>query len=182
MSKVAIVFTDGVEEIEGLTVVDLVRRAKIQIDMISIKDIKTIEGSHGISFQTDMLYKDADMDSYDMLVLPGGPGTQNLKAYKPLHEDIIKFNAAGKNIAAICAAPTVFGMLGLLEGKNACSYESCEEGLIGAKVLRDEVVTDGNITTSRGVGTAIAFALRLVELLKSKEEADALGKSIMYKL
>jgi len=182
MSKIAIFMADGLEEIEGLTVVDLLRRENIEIDMISIMGGLSITGAHGIKMEADMLYEDADIDSYDMLVLPGGgPGTANLKAFKPLHEDIKRFNAAGKNIAAICAAPTVFGMLGLLEGKNACAYESCEDGLTGANVLREEVVVDGNIITSRGMGTAIAFGLKLVEILKDADTAATLGKNIMYK-
>lgn len=181
--RVAVFLADGFEEIEGLAVVDLLRRAKIDTDTISIMGDKVIHGSHDINLDADMLYEDADIDSYDMLVLPGGGvGTQNLKAFKPLHEKIIQFNDAGKYIAAICAAPTVFGMLGLLSGKNACSYESMESGLTGANVLRDEVVVDGNIITSRGMGTAIEFGLKLVEIITDKDTAQSLGKSIMYKL
>ena len=151
--------------------------------MISIMGSKTITGAHDIKVEADILYEDADIDSYDMLVLPGGgPGTKNLKAFTPLHENIKAFNSKGMNIAAICAAPTVFGMLGLLNGKNACCYETCEPELTGANVLRDEVVVDGNIITSRGMGTAIAFGLKLVEIIKDKQTADTLGKNLMYRL
>lgn len=182
MSKIAIFMANGFEEIEGLTVVDILRRAGKTIDMISIDNGEMVTGSHGISIKTDLAIKDANFAEYDMLVLPGGqPGTNNLKACKEVTDKIIEFNNAGKYIAAICAAPTVFAGLGLLEGKNACCYESCEPDLTGANVTRDEVTVDGNIITSRGMGTAIAFGLKLVEMFDGEEVAKKLGSSLMYR-
>ena len=116
-----------------------------------------------------------------MLILPGGvPGTPNLKAHKGLQQLICKSAEQGIYLAAICAAPTVYGELGLLKGKKATCYPGLENGLLGAEVVYDNVATDGNFITSRGVGTAIDFSLRLVELLKNKAEADKIAKAIVY--
>ena len=116
-----------------------------------------------------------------MLILPGGqPGTTNLSQYKPLTDLLTEWNAKGKKMAAICAAPTVFGGLGLLNGRKATCYPGCESGLTGAQTSTDRVVTDGNITTSRGVGTAISFGLELVSILVDKKTADELKEAIVY--
>lgn len=182
MNKIAIFMADGVEEIEGLAVVDLLRRAGKVIDMISITDKTDINGSHGIIFKADKLAKDTDFNEYDMIVLPGGGvGTQNLKASAKVKEVVMDAVAKDKYIAAICAAPTVFASYGLLEGRNACCYETCEPDMAGAVVNRNEVTVDGKIITSRGMGTAIAFGLKLVEMFDGQDEAKKLGNAIMYR-
>lgn len=182
MNKIAIFMADGVEEIEGLAVVDLLRRAGKIIDMISITDKMDINGSHGIVFKADKLAGETDFNEYDMIVLPGGGvGTKNLKASAIVKEKVLDAVDKGKYVAAICAAPTVLASYGLLDGKNACCYESCEPDMAGAVVNRNEVTVDGKLITSRGMGTAVAFGLKLVEMFDGAEEAKKLGDAIMYK-
>ena len=181
MSKVGIFMADGCEEIEGLTVVDIVRRAKLEIETISITEKAEVTSSHQVTFKTDTTKAQADFDSYDAIVLPGGmPGTKYLGAYEPLCRLLEEKNSQGAYLAAICAAPSVLGDLGLLKGKKAICYPGFEERLTGADVTFEKVVTDGNITTSMGMGTAIVFALRLVELLCGADKAGEIKKSIRY--
>ncbi|MCH1981011.1 DJ-1/PfpI family protein [Ruminococcus sp. OA3] len=181
MAKVYIFLADGFEEVEGLTTVDLLRRAEIEVVMISIMGRHEVTGANGITVKADKLFEDIDVSDADMLILPGGqPGTTNLGAYKPLTEVLLKWNAKGGKLAAICAAPMVFGGLGLLKGRRATCYPGCEGGLDGAHTSEERVVTDGNITTSRGVGTAIAFGLELITILVNRETADTIKSSIVY--
>ena len=181
MSRVGIFLADGFEEIEVLTVVDILRRAGIDISMISINGKKKVTGAHGIALDTDEDIVQCDPDKLDMLVLPGGmPGTTNLAACEKLTEALKKADQEKRGIAAICAAPSVLGDLGFLKGKKAVCYPGFESRLTGAEVLAVPVVTDGHITTSRGMGTAIAFALELTKRLKDEETAKQVGRSILY--
>lgn len=184
MSKVSIFLADGFEEIEGLTVVDLLRRADIDIEMVSITGCLTIHGAHGIDVSADVLFENADFSATELFVLPGGmPGTLNLKAHEALGELLTAAFKAGKYVAAICAAPIVLGHLGILKGKKATCYPAAdlEAQLTGAEHLPVPVVTDGNVITSRGMGTAIDFAAVLIAKLKNQETADALLESIVYR-
>ncbi len=181
MSKVNIFFATGYEEVEALTVVDLLRRAGIETDMISVTGDLNVTSSHNVTVKMDRLFEQAD-ENADMLVLPGGmPGTTNLAQHKGLADMINRYNEAGKYIAAICAAPTVYGKMGLLEGKNATCFPGMESDLRGANKLTDKVVIDGNVITSRGLGTAIDFGLALVALLKGIGTAEELASKIVYK-
>lgn len=181
MSRVGIFLADGFEEIEGLTVVDILRRAGIDISMISINGKKKVTGAHGIALDMDEDIVQCDPDKLDMLVLPGGmPGTTNLAACEKLTEALKKADQEKRGIAAICAAPSVLGDLGFLKGKKAVCYPGFESRLTGAEVLAVPVVTDGHITTSRGMGTAIEFALELTKRLKDEETAKQVGRSILY--
>ena len=120
--QVYIFLSDGFEDIEGLTVVDLMRRAGIQIDTVSITDTKTVTTSHGIEMKTDCIFSETDFSDADMLVLPGGmPGTKYLGEYQPLKDLLTEFYEKGGKIAAICAAPSVFANLGFLKGRKATS-------------------------------------------------------------
>ena len=180
MSKVNVYLADGFEEVEGLTVVDLLRRVGIETDMVSIMGRKEITGARKIPVLADKLFE--EQDDPDVIVLPGGmPGTLHLKAHEGLADLIRKANKEGKLLAAICAAPTIYGEMGLLEGKNATCYPGMEDKLLGANWQEKPVVVDGNFVTSRGVGTAIAFALTLVTILKDEETAKSLANSIVYK-
>lgn len=183
MSKLGIFMADGCEEIEGLTVVDLVRRAGIEIEMISVSGEKNVTGSHKIAFQTDVSKADADFASYDGIVLPGGmPGTTHLMEDDTVNRVIKEFATSGKLVAAICAAPSVLGNAGLLEGKTATCYPGVEGKLTGADFVTDPVAKDGNIITSRGLGTAIDFAAEIVAYLKDQEAAKSLKESIVYRV
>lgn len=182
MSKAAVFLADGYEEIEGLTVVDLLRRAEITIDMVSVSGKRQITGAHNICVETDYLFEDYSFAEVDMLVLPGGmPGTRHLAAHSGLREKLIEFYREGKALAAICAAPSVLGQAGILEGKSAVCYPGFEETLVGASVSQEEVVTDGTVITSRGLGTAIPFSLAIITYLCDEETAARIGKSIIYR-
>jgi len=182
MKEVIVFLADGFEEIEGLTVVDVLRRAGITLDTVSIMDRKWVNGSHGIHVEADKIFGDVDVANTKMLVLPGGlVGMQNLEAHAGVRELIHRFYEEGKEVAAICASPTIFGRMGLLKGKRATAYPSMEDGLLGANVSFEGVVTDGNITTGRGMGVSIDFALRLVEILRDKKTADQIAEQIVYK-
>ncbi len=181
MANVYVFTADGFEEIEGLTVVDLMRRAGAQVQMVSISDGLAVKGSHGIEIKADTFFDDVDFDQADLMVLPGGmPGTLHLGEHEGLTGLLQDFAAKGKRVAAICAAPSVLGGLGLLKGKRAVCYPGFEDKLTGAQVEMEEVVTDGCITTSRGLGTAIPFALELISLLFGPEKAEEIKKSVIY--
>ena len=173
---------DGCEEVEALAVIDLLRRAGEEVELVSIHNKDMTQGSHGIGIKNDVMLKDIFVDAADTLFLPGGGvGTKNLKACEELSKLLVSHNAKGGRIAAICAAPTIYGEMGLLEGKNATCYPGMEDKLLGANWQEQPVVVDGNFVTSRGVGTAIAFALTLVTILKDEETAKSLANSIVYK-
>lgn len=182
MSKVCIFLADGFEEIEGLMVVDLLRRAGVNVTMASIMGRLAVTGRTDIEVKADCLFEEIEsFEDVDMLVLPGGmPGTNYLEAYEPLREQIFSFHNQGKKIAAICAAPTVFGKMGLLKGRKATCYPGMEDLLLGAVPMTDEVVVDGNITTSRGLGTALVFSLRLIEQLEGMKTAEKVAESVVF--
>lgn len=181
MSRVAVFFGTGYEEIEALTVVDILRRAGIETDMVSVMGEKSVTGSHKITVETDKLLAEVDFDQEDMIVLPGGmAGTNNLEACEPLMEQVDRFAADGRLVAAICAAPSILGHRGLLKGRKACSYPSFESHLEGAEVLHQPAVIDGNIITGRGMGAAIPFGLAILEKLKGREAAQQMAEKIVY--
>lgn len=181
MKKIAVFFADGNEEIEGLTVVDILRRAKQEVVTISVTGQKELHGSHGITFFADTLYEDADMASFDGVVIPGGmPGTTNLGAHEGVLSALREFDAQGKMVGAICAAPSVLGQAGLLKGKRATCHPGWEEKLTGAILSEETAVTDGNIITSRGMGTAIDFSLAMLKLLTDEETVAKVREGIVY--
>ncbi len=181
----AIVFlADGFEEVEGLTVVDLLRRAEIQVETVSIMNSKSnkVEGRSHITVRADLMFDEADFKNADLLVLPGGqPGTTYLGEHEGVKKLLMDANAAGRKIAAICAAPSVFGKYGILDGRRATVYPGMENRLGKAEVvINEEVVVDGHITTSRGAGTAVPFALELIRQLRGEEIAESVRKSIVF--
>ena len=171
---------DGFEEIEAVTVADVLRRANIEVKMVSIMGKKEVIGAHGIIITADLFYAEADYQTCEMIVLPGGmPGTTNLGAHQGLLTQLKCFDESNKWIAAICAAPMILGQKGLLKDRKATIYQGMENYLTGATVLKDAVVTDGNLITSRGPGTATSFALEIVKQLKDKETADTVKLGMM---
>ena len=182
MSKVYVFLADGTEEVEALTAIDLLRRAKVEVVTVSIMGRKHIISSHQIGIAADEVFGASDYMDGDMIVLPGGlPGTTYLKEHEELRKVLLSYKEAGKYLAAICAAPTVLGSNGMLEGKQAVCYPGFEEELIGATVVAQGVVTDGQFITSKGLGTAIDFSLELVRVLVSAECANQIAKAIQYK-
>ena len=181
MAKVAIFLATGFEEIEALTVVDLLRRVQVEVDMVSITGEKRAVGSHGIVVETDKIINQLNFSEYDMLILPGGmPGTLNLEACEVLMTQIEAFYQQEKLLAAICAAPSILGHKGMLNGKTACCYPGFEKDLTGAQVSYESVCMDGNIITSRGMGCAVGFGLKIVETLLGEEVSKKLSEAIIY--
>ncbi len=180
--KVYMHLAEGFEEIEALTVVDVLRRAEIDIETVSVTDSKEVKGAHHIKVCADTLFEGADYDECGMIVLPGGmPGTVNLERHKELCKHIKKFNDEGKWIAAICAAPKVLGNLGILSEKPATCYPGFEGELKGAIIKDEPVVQAGRIITSKGPGTAMAFSLKIVEVLKERKTADKISEEMMVR-
>lgn len=184
-ARVAVFIADGLEEIEGLTVVDLLYRAAIPCDTVSISHDRTVTSSHKVTIVCDRTIYDDDFSfaDYRLIVLPGGvPGTPNLAACEPLIAELRRRMAEGQPVAAICAAPTILAELDLLKGRHATCYPDRQPTLIerGAIVDAGNVVIDGNLTTSRGMGTAIDFALSLIAQFKGQEEANRLSRAIVY--
>lgn len=179
--KVCVFLADGFEEIEGLTVVDLLRRAGIVVTTVSITGELTIHGAHGIDVQADELFENVSYKEQDMAVLPGGmPGTLHLGAHAGVKSVLEAFYEEKKYLAAICAAPSVLGKYGMLKGRTATSYPGFEEALEGAAYVYDKVAVDEFVITSRGMGTAIAFALKLIEVLLGTEKEKEIREAIIY--
>ena len=171
---------DGFEEIEALTPVDILRRVGKQVTTVGIGG-KTVTGSHGISVLADVADTDLVLTDADMIILPGGmPGTLNLDASPVVQNAIDVALANGAYIAAICAAPTILGKRGLLNGKKATCYPGMESDLMGAILGEDTVVQDGKIITAAGMGAALPFALKLTEVLCGAEIAKKLANAVVY--
>ena len=178
---VYILLAPGFEEMEALVPADLLRRAGLEVALTTVGPTM-VPGAHHITVQSDLAVDQVQLKAGDMVVLPGGiPGTPNLAANKTVTDTCVAFAKAGKKVAAICAAPSVLAALGLLEGKNATAHAAFQDKLAGAHVLDTEVVVDGNITTSYGLGGAIPFALELVRQLAGEAEADRIRSAIAYR-
>ena len=182
MAKVYVFMADGCEEIEALTPVDLLIRAGHEVKMVSIMGKPVITGAHGIQITTDLQIEDEDLEDGDLYICPGGlPGSQYLADCKKLTDLLVKKNAEGKRLAAICAAPGfVLGQLHLLEGKKATCYPGVEGKMIGAIPQSAPAVTDGNITTGRGMGAAVDFGLELVKVLADEAAAEAMAEDVVF--
>ena len=181
MKKTAILFAGGYEEVEALTVVDLLRRADVVCDIVALGDEREVTGSHGISVRADKAFRDTDFSVYDALILPGGlRGTARLAEDERVLELLQRFYHEKRLTAAICAAPTVLAKAGLLEGKKAVSHPSVADRLTGALPYDGPVAVDGTVITSRGLGTAIPFALTLVAFLVSADRAGEIAEAIVF--
>jgi 4-methyl-5(b-hydroxyethyl)-thiazole monophosphate biosynthesis len=174
---VLVPLAEGFEEIEAVTIVDLLRRADIEVHTASLTS-RRVTGSHGITVEADLVLDDAKAADYDMVVLPGGmPGAEHLKNDLRVIALLREFAAAGRFTAAICAAPGVLAHAGLLEGREATSFPGFlrADSAPGIRLSESPVVVDGKVVTSRGPGTAIDFSLALIGLLKGGEVAAAVG-------
>ena len=180
--------TEGFETVEALAVVDVLRRAGIETETVSVTGDPEVKSAQGIVVRADRVYDHfaSEEESADLLFLPGGPGsfsgTFSYDKVQGLKEIFLKHNEQGGLIAAICAAPSVLGKWGILKGKNATCFPGFEKDLAGATVQRApaRVVTDGNVLTARGMGTAIDLGLALVEKMKDETKALELGADIQY--
>jgi 4-methyl-5(b-hydroxyethyl)-thiazole monophosphate biosynthesis len=183
MNKVIVFLCEGCEEIELVTIADVLRRGGVEVQLTVIGEVLGIRGAHNMLLFYDQIFKRVNWDEVKMVVLPGGMGgTNEMKASKDVEEVVKKFiNDENRIVAAICAAPTALGKFGVLEGRKATCYPGLEGELTGAQVVDADVVVDGNLITSRGPATAMPFALELLKTLKGEETAEAVAKGMLYK-
>ena len=183
MKRSYIFLATGFEEIEALATADILRRANIDVTLVSIYPELEVSGAHGITVVTDTIFDACDFSDAEWLICPGGlPGADNLYAHTALTELLLAHNANGGNIAAICAAPAVvLAPLGIIKGKNATCYPGFEPKLTEgyATPQNQRVVTDGNIITANGPSSATPFALAIVEKAKGKETADEVAAGML---
>ena len=181
MSKVYVCMADGLEEVECLAVVDILRRGGVEVVLASMGEELLVTGSHGIRIQADCLWSKAACAECDAIFLPGGmPGTTHLAEHGELGEMLLKFKEEGKVLAAICAAPSVLGKYHCLEGKRATCYPGWEDKLVGAKHTGEGVVRDGNVVTGRGLGFAIDEGLELLKVLVSEAVSADVREAIQH--
>jgi len=183
MKRIAVFLAEGFEEIEAVSVIDVLRRAAIDTLVVSITGKAEVRGSHGIVVKADLLFEGVDFERVEGMVLPGGmPGSGNLKNHEKLKQRLKQFNEENKLLGAICAAPMVLGELGILAGKDVTCYPGFEQYLVQANLKSEPVVEDLNIITGCGAGAAIQFALRIVERLKSRDLAEEIRSKMMVPL
>lgn len=179
-NKVFVFLAEGFEEIEAVSIIDVLRRANIETWTVSTTGNTKVTGAHAITIEADILFENADFKDGKMLVLPGGmPGTRNLEAFTPLIKLIQEYYRAGKFVTAICAAPLILGKMMLLRNEEATCYPGFEDDLEGAVLSKQRVARSGKMITSKGPGTAIEFALKLVESLKDEASAASLAKALI---
>ena len=180
--KVLIHLADGFEEIEAITTIDILRRANIDTKTVSIKDCLQVIGAHGIEVRADIGFARANYEDADMIILPGGqPGSNNLAKHEGLAEKIKEQHSKGKWLAAICAAPLVFGQMGLLEGVEAICYPSFESELKGAEISTNTVVVSGKFITAKSPGVTMDFAIEIVKQLIGEEAAAQIEQGLIKK-
>jgi len=179
MPRVCVLLAAGFEEIEAVTIIDVLRRAELDVVTVAVAQ-NPVKGSHGVVLQADRALTDVKGEAWDMVILPGGlPGSTNLRDDPGVVDLLVRQAEKGKKIGAICAAPIALGKAGLLKGKKATSYPGFEDQLTGALYQQAAVVRDGNIITSRGPGTAMEFSLQIVADLKGRTAADSLRKGML---
>lgn len=193
MSKLAVFFAEGYEEIEALTVVDICRRCGLEVDMVAVpgaasqnnvaaQDERLVKSSHNVTVQMDKTIDQVNFDEYDMLVLPGGKlGTENLEAHAGLMAQVDAFYEGGRYVAAICAAPSILGHRGILRGRKACCYPGFESQLEGAEVTEGPVEISGKVVTGRGMGASVDFALAIAGIFCGQDKADEMAETICYR-
>jgi protein deglycase len=182
MKKVLIPLAPGFEEIEAITVIDILRRAGIEVTVAGTAKGE-IEGRNKIKVTPDVLLNDLGDRHFDMIVLPGGSaGTEHLKKDPRVKQILLTMAARGGYITAICAAPTVLSAVGLLKGKKVTSHPSVQRELSEANYSEERVVVDGSIVTSRSPGTAMEFAMKLVEILAGRAKVEEVNRGVLARL
>jgi len=182
MKTIYVFLAEGFEEIEALTPIDVLRRAELNVLTVSVMEEQVVTGAHGVPVVADRMFADIHLEDAEMLLLPGGlPGATNLDAHQGLSDMIVAFATERKPLAAICAAPLVFGNRGLLQGKKATCYPGFETYLTGAEYTAALVETDGNFITAKGPGAAMDFAFAIVEKYCGLEKVNELKQGMMIK-
>lgn len=179
--KAAVLWGNGFEPVEGCAPVDVLRRGGIDVVCVSVMETPSVEAAHGISFVADACVRDVDLDSFDLLVLPGGSlGVENLSACEPLRHALLARARENRPIAAICAAPMLLADLGILEGRRATCYPGCEGNFpADAYVKGPGVVVDGNLVTASGPGQAVDFGLACLKLLAGDDVARSVAEGML---
>lgn len=176
---VEILLANGFEEVEALTVADMLRRAEIEVNLVSTESDIFVTGNHNICVKCDKMLD--SVSDCDMIVLPGGiPGVPNLMANPKVMSIVENQFKSGKNIAAICAAPWILGQLGITDGIEAVCYPGFEDKLTGATISQKNAITDKNVTTSKAAGTAMDFAFEIIRVLKGVSAAVKVKNSIYF--
>lgn len=179
MAKVAVILADGFEEVEAMAIIDVLRRAEIEVTIAGLHDGHVLS-ARNVKVIPDTVIDTIKAEDFEMIVLPGGqPGSDNLNADKRVKALIRDFNNKGKLTGAICAAPYVLANAGILDGKHVTSYPSYKDKLGSALYEEKTVVEDGNVLTSRGVGTALCFGLAIVKKLVGREKAEQIKESML---
>lgn len=180
MKTIFVFLADGFEEIEALAPVDILRRAGLSVKTVSVMDEHVVAGAHGVPVLADVMFDEINAEDAEMILLPGGlPGATNLDAHQGLSQMILDFAKEEKPLAAICAAPLVFGNRGLLEGKKATCYPGFETYLKGAQYTAALVEKDGNFITGKGPGAAMEFAFTIVEKYCGMDKVNELKQGMM---
>ena len=175
MTKVNAFLQDGFETVEALAVVDVLRRAGMNVETISLMDGLEVKSAQNIIVKADKEFAGYDFADTDVFFLPGGPGTKNYETKPEFINVIANAYKEGRLITAICAAPSVLGKMGLLKGRRATCFPGFENALEGGRVE-----TDGNVITRRGMGTSIDLGLEIIKVIEGEEKAQSIAKSIQY--
>ena len=181
-AAVAIMLADGFEEVEALAVADVLYRAGVRSDLISVTDARHVTSSHGIRVVADLMLEDVDLSTYALVFLPGGlPGTTNLKATPAIQAEVLRRADASEPIAAICAAPSILAELGVLDGRHATANPAFIQAIAagGAIAHENPVVVDEFITTSRGAGTSLELALEIVRQLLGDDVVEEISRGVV---
>lgn len=179
MGTTYVFLADGFEEMEALASVDILRRADIAVQTVSVMTDRTVVGAHGVPVVADVLMADHDFADASLVLLPGGlPGATTLNECEPLRQLIARMSAAGRPVAAICAAPMVLGGMGLLDGRKATCYPGFDVYLKGADYTGHMTETDGHFITGKGPGAAIDFALAVVAYLSGPDKVAELKQAM----
>lgn len=179
MKESLLFLAEGFEEIEAITVIDVLRRADILLKTVSITPCLQVKGAHGITIEADAAFETIETDNFDYLILPGGmPGTKHLDESEQLNKWLLAHVQNGGRVAAICAAPSVLGRLGILKGKKATCYPGFEPALQGADFTAAAVEVDGNVITANGPAAALRFALSIVASIKGESVAQQVEEAM----
>ena len=178
--RIGVFFGERFEEIEALTAVDVLRRAGLDVETVSVSHSHHVRGSHGVEIKCDLCISEVSISSYDVLVLPGGPGHPNLEKCDSLMKYVRRFPKEGKYVAAICASPSILGRAGILEGLKVTCFPGFEAECKGATCTGAPTEWDGHVITGRSAGTAVDFALKIIEAIAGKEEALKVAENIHF--
>lgn len=178
---ICLFLAEGFEEIEAISVLDILRRAGLEVKAVSLTNTRSVVGAHGISVAADTVFRKQEIGACDMIILPGGmPGAKYLAKHEGLRKCLVAHQQQGKTVAAICAAPMVLGQQGLLQGKKATCYPGFEQELKGATLIASPVVVDAGVITANGPAAAPEFALAIVAHFLGADKAAAIRTAMLY--